>query len=146
MEFSRQEYWSEVPFPSLGDLPDPGIKPVAPTLQADSLPQGSPYWAFIKQCWLLNTMAFILKLALLAENCCCTSSPLDCTPLRKGKMQRKIRTFPFILPKLSHGHYQQQENFRNQIQFYDSIIDASKEGKGCGKVLGQPTTPLPPTV
>ena len=38
MGFSRQEYWSELPFPSLGDLPDPGIKPGSPALQADSLP------------------------------------------------------------------------------------------------------------
>ena len=32
MRFSRQEYWSRLPFPTLGDLPDPGIKPVFPTL------------------------------------------------------------------------------------------------------------------
>ena len=41
MEFSRQEYWSGLPFPSPGDLPDPMIKPtfsVAPALQVDSLP------------------------------------------------------------------------------------------------------------
>ena len=37
MEFSRQEYWSGLPFPPPGDLPDPGIKPTSPTLQADSL-------------------------------------------------------------------------------------------------------------
>ena len=48
MGFSRQEYWSGLPFPSPGDLPDPGIKPVSPALQADALPsdafldQGSP--------------------------------------------------------------------------------------------------------
>ena len=39
--FSRQEYWSGLPFPPPGDLPDPGIKPespVSPSLQADSLP------------------------------------------------------------------------------------------------------------
>ena len=36
--FSRQEYWSELPFPSPGDLPDPGIKPGSPALQADDLP------------------------------------------------------------------------------------------------------------
>ena len=35
--FSRQEYWSGLPFPSPGDLPDPGIKPRSPVLQADSL-------------------------------------------------------------------------------------------------------------
>ena len=38
MGVSRQEYWSGVPFPSLGDLPDPGIEPGSPELQADSLP------------------------------------------------------------------------------------------------------------
>ena len=36
--FSRQEYWSGLPFPSPGDLSDPGIKPGSPTLQADALP------------------------------------------------------------------------------------------------------------
>ena len=38
MEFSRHQYWSELPFPSPGDLPDPGIEPGSPTLQADTLP------------------------------------------------------------------------------------------------------------
>ena len=38
MGFSRQEYWSGLPFPSPGDLPKPGIKLGSPTLQADSLP------------------------------------------------------------------------------------------------------------
>ena len=45
MEFSRQEYWSELPFSSPGDLPDPGIKPGFPALQVDSLlsePPGEP--------------------------------------------------------------------------------------------------------
>ena len=37
MDFSRQEYWSGLPFPSPGDLRDPGIKPRSPALQADSL-------------------------------------------------------------------------------------------------------------
>ena len=38
MGFSRQEYWSGLPFPSLGDLPNPAIEPGSPALQADSLP------------------------------------------------------------------------------------------------------------
>ena len=42
MEFSRPEYWSGQPFPSPGDLPDPGIKPRSPALQADSLPAEPP--------------------------------------------------------------------------------------------------------
>ena len=42
MEFSRQEYWSGLPFPSPGDLPNPGIKPRSATLQADALPSEPP--------------------------------------------------------------------------------------------------------
>ena len=40
--FSRQEYWSELPFPSPGDLPNPGIKLASPAWQADSLPLAPP--------------------------------------------------------------------------------------------------------
>ena len=42
MEFSRQEYWSGLSFPSPGDLPNPGIKPRSLALQADSLPDEPP--------------------------------------------------------------------------------------------------------
>ena len=42
MEFSRQEYWSGLPFPSPGDLPDPAIKPMTLALQAGSLPSEPP--------------------------------------------------------------------------------------------------------
>ena len=41
-EFSRQEYWSGLPFHSPGDLMDPGIKPGCPALHADSLPTDPP--------------------------------------------------------------------------------------------------------
>ena len=46
MGFSRPEYWSGLPFPSPGDLPNPRIEPGSPALQADSLssePPGKPY-------------------------------------------------------------------------------------------------------
>ena len=48
MGFSKQEYWSVLPFPSPGDLPDPGIEPRSPTMQADTLtsePSGKPLCA-----------------------------------------------------------------------------------------------------
>ena len=41
-EFSRQEYWSGLPVPSPGDLPDPGTEPASPALQAGSLPSEPP--------------------------------------------------------------------------------------------------------
>ena len=42
MGFSRQEYWSGLPFPSPGDLPNPGAKPESPALQADALLSETP--------------------------------------------------------------------------------------------------------
>ena len=42
MRFSRQECWSGLPFPSPGDLPNPGIEPGSPALQADALPSEPP--------------------------------------------------------------------------------------------------------
>ena len=38
VEFSRWEHWSKLPFPSPGDLPDPGMEPMSSALQVDSLP------------------------------------------------------------------------------------------------------------
>jgi len=42
MGFSRQEYWSGLPCPPPGDLPNPGIKPRSPALQADFIPSEPP--------------------------------------------------------------------------------------------------------
>ena len=52
MGFSRQEYWSGLPFPSPGDLPIPGTEPGSPALQADSLPSeplGNPKKTILKE-------------------------------------------------------------------------------------------------
>ena len=57
MGSSRQEYWSGLPFPSPGDLPNPGIKPESPALQADSLLTelwGKPLLFFLLLTWLLE--------------------------------------------------------------------------------------------
>ena len=51
MGFPRQEHWSGLPFPSLGDLLDPGIEPGSPALQEDSLliePPGKPSFTYLK--------------------------------------------------------------------------------------------------
>ena len=50
MGFFGQDYWSGLPFPSPGDLPDPGIEPRSPALQAESLqsePPGKPQWNIV---------------------------------------------------------------------------------------------------
>ena len=53
MEFPWQEYWSGLPFPLPGDLPDPGIKPMSPALQVNSLPTeppGKPWSSYLRAC------------------------------------------------------------------------------------------------
>ena len=66
MGFSRQEYWSGLPFPSPGDLPNPGMEPRSPTLQADastSEPPGKPVG--INSCLLKRNQYFKGFLMLL---------------------------------------------------------------------------------
>ena len=66
MEFSRQDYWSGLPFPSPGDLTDPEIKPWFPALQADSTGRATkPTESFI--CSLIHSL---LKITLIKLYCC----------------------------------------------------------------------------
>ena len=74
MRFSRQEYWSGLPFPAPGELPDPGIEPGSPALQVDSSPTeltGEPYRVIGK---LLNTDCKV------AQTCLTLRDPMDCSP------------------------------------------------------------------
>ena len=65
MEFSRQEYWSGLPFPSPGDLLDPGTEPKSPALLADSLPSEPPAAA---------------AAAKSLQSCPTLCDPRDCSP------------------------------------------------------------------
>ena len=70
MGFSRQEYWSGLPFPSPGDLPDPGIEPRSPALQADALtsePPGKPWtwvWANSWRLWSTGKPGMLQSMGL----------------------------------------------------------------------------------
>ena len=88
MEFSRQEYWSGVPFPSPGGLPDPGIEPRSPTLEADALtsePIGfSQLFPFIKNgvtgpmLLSLGSYSLVIFLLGLLEICNFKASEIFC--------------------------------------------------------------------
>ena len=76
MEFSRQEYWSGLPCPLQGDLPNPGIKPRSLALQADSLPSeppGKPVLNVLNDCFLKvlfwNNVRFTRKLLEQYRKC-----------------------------------------------------------------------------
>ena len=72
MEFSRQEYWSGLPFSSPGDLPDPGIEPRFPALQADSFPT--------EQRGKLNTYSAAAAAAKSLQSCLTLCDPIDGSP------------------------------------------------------------------
>ena len=78
MGFSRQEYWSGLPFPSPGDLSDPGTEPVSPALQADTLrsePPGKPHIP-IKLC--VHTCVYVCMLVCsVAQSCVTLCDPVN---------------------------------------------------------------------
>ena len=72
MGFSRQEYWSGLPFPSPGAPPDPGIEPGSPILQADSLPtelRGKPKNSGVGNLSLLRGIILTQELNLGLLHC-----------------------------------------------------------------------------
>ena len=66
MGFPRQEYWSGLPFPSPGDLPNPGIESMSPALHVDSLP--------------LRHLGSEVKWREVAQSCPTLCDPMDCGP------------------------------------------------------------------
>ena len=66
--FSRQEYWSGVPFPSTGDLPDPGIELGSPALQANSLPAELPGKPRFLDYFKANPRRYIILLIYMTTN------------------------------------------------------------------------------
>ena len=83
MRFSRQGYWNGLPFPSPGDLPNPGIEPKCPALQADSLPtklQGN----IVTIRWFINgkrfKCMFYIHIVSVSHSVMLTlCDPMDCS-------------------------------------------------------------------
>ena len=106
MEFSRQEYSSGWSFAFPGDLPDPGIKPGCPTLQADALPSEPPgktfrdreglFWLFVLLCLSL------LPLLLICLICCCSIAQ-SCPTLVADSMGFSKTNIVFVFQLLSHA-------------------------------------------
>ena len=90
MGFFRQEYRSGLPFPSPGDLPDPGIKPGSPALQADASPlshQGS------------QLRVSSVQSSSVAQSCPTLSDPMDCsTPGLPVHRQFKLMSIESVMP------------------------------------------------
>ena len=98
MGFSRQECWSGLPFPSPGDLPDPGIEPGSSALQADSLPSeppGKPEGEFKSRINSKEWMLFPLHIVLISVSFTCSElsyflgQKID-VKLDSGKVEWKV--------------------------------------------------------
>ena len=75
MGFSRQEYWSGLPFPSPGDLPDPGIEPRSPAFQADALTSEPPgtlspmmFYMFCEFTWFAYERVCVLSRSVVSDS------------------------------------------------------------------------------
>ena len=91
MEFFRQEYWSGLPFPSPGDLPDPGIEPTSPVFPAlvgdffTTVPPGKPSGILVhtKKKWAIKLWKNIeepsVQFSSLAQLCPTLCDPMDCS-------------------------------------------------------------------
>ena len=75
VEFSKQEYWSGLPFPSPGDLPDLGIKPRSPSLKADSLPSETPGKPHI----YMTMYKIDNQFSSVAQSCLTLCDPMNCS-------------------------------------------------------------------
>ena len=93
MEFSRQEYWSGLPFPSPGDLPNAGIELRSPAPQADALPSEAPVKPHIN---IIKTK-FHKPTAKIILN----GEKLKAFPLRSGKRQLLPLLFNVVLEVLA---------------------------------------------
>ena len=85
MGFPSQEYWSGLPFPSPGDLPDPGIEPGPPALEADTLTSEPP--------GIIQPIMTLTNLQLQAEHCEDTSSLLHATETAQLKLEDLLPTW-----------------------------------------------------
>ena len=99
--FSRQEYWSGLPFPSPEDLPDPGIKPGSPTLEADALtsePPGKPLIHDIQ--YITNVLPWWLR----GKESICPCRQHGFHPwVREIPLRRAHQPNPVFLPGESYG-------------------------------------------
>ena len=69
MGFSRQEYCSGLPIPSLGDLPDPGIEPGSPALRADALPSEPPGKPIVASSIVLEASSIVGYIVVAQSTC-----------------------------------------------------------------------------
>ena len=90
MEFSRQEYWGGFPFSSLGHLPDPGLEPMSPVLQVDSLLLSHQAFPYVYMCVCIQYIYLCMYLFIYICMYMCMYSFLSPSMLKASDLQRYI--------------------------------------------------------
>ena len=114
MRFSRQGYWSGLPFPSPGDLPNPGIEPRSPALQADSLPtelQGKPSLAIY-----LKYSSVYMSILKLPNHPSLPPFPLATTSSTTNSFKFCIET------QKIESNLEKEQSWRNHISDFRTIL------------------------
>ena len=116
MDFSRQEYWSGLPFSSPGDLPDQGIEPRSPALQADSLLSWPPFFYYIPQYFFLVDLCVLYKTLLSILFFCKHPLSIFHPSFIVSLVEQKSLTF-MIKTRVSHTRYKKKWPKRKDDQF-----------------------------
>ena len=141
MGFPRQEYWSRLPFPSPGELPNPGIKLVSPALQMDSLPLshlgGKKKWSEVAQLCLTLCDPMDCSLSGSSVHGIFQARVLDCTAISfsRGSSRPRVKPEPPTLPALAGGFFTTRTSWETLWDWDPQQRCQSYEGKG--SVLAQ---------
>ena len=136
MEFSRQEYWSGLPFPFPGDLPNPRITPTSPVLQAEALPSEPPRKPSLGAAVLMGLLAKLLQLLPTAA-CTILNKDKFCCPEILSNLcfvdlywsYEHITAQPFLCHILQSFKTSEQMPSRNKYHSLGSLEHASAAPK-----------------
>ena len=136
MEFSRQEYWSGLPFPFPGDLPNPRITPTSPVLQAEALPSEPPGKPSLGAAVLMGLLAKLLQLLPTAA-CAILNKDKFCCPEILSNLcfvdlywsYEHITAQPFLCHILQSFKTSEQMPSRNKYHSLCSLEHASAAPK-----------------
>ena len=109
MGFSRQGYWRGLPFPSPGDLPNPGIKPGSPALQVDSLPSEPPGKSSLREKYPFISRLVQLTWSYLLPRLIYTPLSPPCSHPRIS-----LSAFPRSATCWGHDHFPHKRSWNNQ--------------------------------
>ena len=117
--FSRQEYWSGLPFPSPGNLPDPGIQPESATLQADSLLSEPPGKAVKLDHLYLNGVWYLKSVSWPGGNLDNVTVKIYFnSDILWSKRKRKVNWVMYVFLSKTYGRFKDEQKCDLSLSFF----------------------------